>query len=167
MHRRFLLVGLILFFLAGAAVAKKPPAPNVTIPGGTKDVKAVLFAQMTSLGYMLKTDKKDRVVYSREMRFEDFPTTAMLGNTYSDPPQQMVTFRMKPKDDKVEVTARMESYYRDTLGLTRVVDLTHDRKLHPEVQAILDNVNAAYVASLERRKATATEAKAETPEKRD
>lgn len=169
MSRKILISAFILFLLAGVAAAKKKPQPpNVAIAGGTKDVKAVLFAQMTSLGYALKTDKPDRVVYSCEMRLEDFPTTAMMGNTYSDPPQQIVTYRLKPSGDKVAVRARMEAHYRDTLGLTRVVDLTHDRKLHPQVQGMLDNVNAAYLASVERRKLSPpAETKEESAEKRD
>jgi hypothetical protein len=48
----------------------------------------------------------------------------------------------------------MEAQYRDNLGLTRTVDMTQDTVLKPQIQGMLDNVNAAFLASAERRKTT-------------
>ena len=150
MHRALSL--LIVALLAVSAAAEKKQPASVTIKSDIKGLKAVLFAQMTSLGYELRVDKKDRVVYAKELRMQDFPTTAMLPQTYSDPPQQLVTFRLEQREAKILVTARMEAQYRDTLGLSRVIDMSHDRVLKPEVQGILDNVNAAYLAAESRQK---------------
>jgi len=152
MYRRVLIAILALMITAAAVAEKKKPAA-VTVASDAKSVKALLFAQMTSLGYELRSDKKDRVTYTRELRLEDFPTTAMTQRTYSEPPQQAVTFRLKPVGNALDVSATMEAQYRDNLGLTRTVDMTHDPVLKPEVQRMLDNVNAAFVASAERRKA--------------
>jgi hypothetical protein len=153
MLRRLLIVVIALMMSAAAMAEKKKPA-GISVESDAKALKAVLFAQMTSLGYSLQSDKKDRVTYTRELRLEDFPTTAMTQRTYSDPPRQAVTFRLKPQGNKLEVTASMEAQYRDNLGLTRTVDMTQDTVLKPQIQGMLDNVNAAFLASAERRKTT-------------
>jgi hypothetical protein len=150
MLRRLLIVVIALMMSAAAMAEKKKPA-GISVESDAKALKAVLFAQLTSLGYSLQSDKKDRVTYTRELRLEDFPTTAMTQRTYSDPPRQAVTFRLKPQGNKLEVTASMEAQY---LGLTRTVDMTQDTVLKPQIQGMLDNVNAAFLASAERRKTT-------------
>lgn len=163
MYRPLLLVTLLL--AVSAAAEKKQPA-TVTVKSDIKELKAVLFAQMTSLGYELRSDKKDRVTYARELRMQDFPTTAMVAQGFSDPPQQVVTFRLDPRDGEIEITARMEAQYRDNLGLSRVLEMSHDRVLKPQVQGILDNVNAAYVAAERRQKLEASAEKKPEPEQR-
>lgn len=164
MYRRLFFV-LLALMLAVVAVAEKKQPATVTVESDVKSLKLVLFAQMTSLGYQLKSDKKDQVVYTREMRLEDFPTTAMTTRTWTDPPQQAVTFRLKPEGQKIAVRASMEADYRDGLGLTRRVDMTQDAVLKPQIQTMLDNVNAAFVAGAEKRKAQqpAEAAKKEEP----
>jgi hypothetical protein len=142
MLRRLLIVVIALMMSAAAMAEKKKPA-GISVESDAKALKAVLFAQLTSLGYSLQSDKKDRVTYTRELRLEDFPTTAMTQRTYSDPPRQAVTFRLKPQGNKLEVTAS-----------TRTVDMTQDTVLKPQIQGMLDNVNAAFLASAERRKTT-------------